>query len=62
MMALLAKSSAVKFVDSDDDFNNMVEKTAKTVMINPIIVVQQQNPESSIGKFSFSQALDYAEG
>lgn len=53
-MALLAKSSAVKFLDDDEDFNNMVEKTAKTVMINPIIVVQQPDPQSKIGKFSFS--------
>ena len=40
LMTFLSSASAVRFMDTDDEMNNLVEKTAKNVYINPIIVVQ----------------------
>ena len=39
LLTFLSGASAVKFMDYDDEMNNLVEKTAKNVYINPIIVV-----------------------
>lgn len=62
---LLLNAQAIKFYDTyDDDMNEMVEQAASTstYTINPnlSIALQRPDPESHIGKFSFSQALDFS--
>jgi hypothetical protein len=59
LASLLYSSSAIKFYDSyDDDMNDMVEQVAatSTYTMNPTvsIALQRPDPQSHIGKFSFS--------
>lgn len=59
LTSLLANAQAIKFFDIyDDDMNDMVDQAASTstYTMNPklSIALQRPDPQSHIGKFSFS--------
>ena len=62
LIALVQSTAAIRFYDDDDDgMNDLVQKTSDSFKINPTFVIEKPDPNSRIGKFSFSQAMDFAE-
>jgi hypothetical protein len=64
---LLLSAQAIRFFDDyDEDMNDLVKNAAATSLysMDPrmSIALQRPDPETKIGKFSFSQALDFSEG
>ena len=64
---MVLNAMAIRFYnDDEEDMNDLVKQAAQTstYTIDPTvsIALQRPDPDTKIGKFSFSQALDYSEG